>query len=203
MARPIVSDAAEDLYASLGPYTVGDEDQDWHLLLACEAICQAFVEPVAELVSERDGRVPWQILFDPSECPAYALPFLAQFTGSTLTDSMTEAEMRAAIALPEGWLRGTPGAMMQAIQRTLTGSKHVAFIERYTGSAYQLAVRTQISETPDATVTEAAIVAVKPIGIVLDYADISGNTYTEVAAAYTDYDDVEASVSDYSDLLLI
>lgn len=203
MARPVVSSTAEDLYAALGAFTVGDEAQDWALLKATEALCLAFVEPVAELVEERDGRVPWQILFDPELCPVAYLPLLAQFTGSTLTGSMTEAERRAAIALPEGWSRGTRAALIQAIQRTLTGSKNVAFVERYTGSAYKLAVRTQTSETPSEAATLAAILGQKPIGIVLDYDSITGQTYADVDAAYADYAALEADNVDYSEVLLI
>lgn len=203
MARPVVSATAEDLYASLGAYTAGDEDQGWDLLNACEALCSAFVEPVAELVQERDGRVAWEILFDLELAPLAYLPYLAQFVGVTLTSNMSEAEMRAAIQLPEGFRRGTVDAMMQAIQRTLTGSKHVSFQQRFGGSAWALAVRTQTSETPSEAATEAAIISQKPIGIVLDYASIAGATYAEVDAAYADYAAAEADTDDYADLLLL
>lgn len=194
MARPDVSPTAEDLYASLAAYTVGDEDQDWHLLKLCEAIATAFTEPVAELVQEREGRVPWQVLFDPTLCPVEYLPYLAQFVGATLTDSMTEAEKRAAVALPEGWLRGTPAALLAAIKRTLTGAKTVHLDERYTGAAYQLRVRTLATETPSATATEAAILTQKPIGIVLTYAAITGQDWDDLVADHADWD---AVVADY------
>lgn len=203
MARPVVSDTAEDLYASLGAYTVGDEDQDWDLLNVCEAVATAFTEPVAELVSERNGRVSWQVLFDPALCPVEYLPYLAQFTGSTLVDSMSEAEKRAAIELPEGWSRGTPAAMRQAIGRTLTGSKHIYMDERAGGSAYALTIRTQTAETPSATATEAAAVSQKPVGVVLDFAAITGRTYAELDADFADYAAVEAGNADYAEVLLL
>lgn len=194
MTRPAVSPTAEELYASLGAYAVGDEDQDWHLLLFCEALCAAFVEPIAELVSERDGRVPWEGLFSPADCPVEFLPWLAQWTGSTLTSGMTEAEMRAAITLPAGWRRGTLDALTQAVERTLTDSKTVHVDERYGDAAYQLRVRTLATETPDAAATEAAVRSQKPIGISLMYDAIVSQDWDDLVADHSDWD---AVIADY------
>lgn len=196
------SPTALDLYASLGAYTVGDEALGWPLLKVCRAIATVFTEPIAELVAERDGRLPWEVLFDPALCPAAYLPYLAQFVGVTLTSGMTEAEQRAAIVLPEGFRRGTADAIQQAIQRTLIGNKHVAFLERE-GGAYQLGVRTQIAETPDEAATLAAILAQKPIGIVLDYDAIVGATLAEVDAAYPTLQAVDDDNENLAEVLLL
>lgn len=204
MARPVVAATAELLYEALGALTAQDgEDNDWELLRLCDALCSGTFEDIYQLVAEIDDRPGWQVLFDPDECPAVYLPYLAQFAGVELEPDLTEEQQRDKIKLPEGFLRGTRDALIQAIQRTLTGTKHVAFIERYTGSAYQLAVRTQTAETPDEAVTLAAILSQKPVGIVLDYDSITGATYDEVEAAYDDYDDLEASNADYSAVLLL
>lgn len=204
MARPVVGSVAEEVYADLGPFAALDgEDTSWALLKFVDAICSALFQTVDDYASDTDTESGWTIALDPENAPVAALPFIAQFTGTQLTDDMSEAEKREAIKLPAGYRRGSTAAMIQAIARTLTGNKHVAFLERYTGSAYQLGVRTQTAETPDAAITEAAALAAKPVGIVLNYSTITGATYTEVAAAYTDYDDMLASTSDYSDVLLL
>lgn len=202
MSQPDVSPTALDLYDSLGAYRQGDEDTGWQLLLACEAIATAFTEPIAELVAERDGRVPWEILFDPENCPVAYLPYLAQFTGSTLTSSMSEAEMRAAIVLPEGFRRGTPDALIAAVKRTLTGGQTVHLDERWGGEAYQLRVRTLASETPDPAATEAAILTQKPIGIVLTYGAITGQDWADLAADHATWADVVADYGTWAEVPL-
>lgn len=196
MARPEVAETAELVYAELGPYTVGDEDQGWHLLRFVDAICEVLFETIHQLVSDRDDLPGWAILLDPDLCPAPALPYLAQYAGVQLEPSLTEAQQREKIRLPENFKRGTLAAMEQAVKRTLTGTQTVLIEERHDDSAYKLWVRTFAFETPDPDATEAAVLSQKPAGIVLTYEAVTGQTWSDLVADHADWD---AVVSDYAD----
>ncbi len=180
MARPVVGEVAEQIYSELGPYTVGDEESGWHLLKFVEAITGVLFEKIHLLVSDRQNTVGWEVLFDPDTCPAGALPYLAQYVGVTLEPSLTEQQKRDKIRLPENFKRGTRPALIQAVQRTLTGAKTILIDERFGGSAYALRVRTLTGETPNATATQAAVVSQKPGGLVLTYQSVVGQDWNDV-----------------------
>lgn len=196
MDQPEVCQTALELYESLGALTGGDEDNDWHLLLFCDALCSVLVERIDEIAADHDDRPGWQIVFDPSDCPAFALPYLAQFVGVQFAPALTEDQQRTAIKVPEGWQRGTVAAMLSAIQRQLTGAQTVIFREREP-DAYGLAVRTLTSETPDTAAVERAILTQKPIGIVLDYEAIDGMTWDDLVGEYADWNAVGAGFADW------
>lgn len=189
---------AEHLYAAMGRFAEDDDTGD--LLVFCEALC-APAETAFARVSETDEKVAWQDMLDPEAGPAESLPWLAQFVGVEVEPAWTEQETRDAIARPSGWKRGTPGAMREAVQRTLTGDRTVSIFERVGGNAYQLAVRTLTTETPDADATEAAALTQKPIGIVLDFAALVGQAWNDVVADNTDWDEVTTTYATWDDLI--
>lgn len=204
MARPAVSPIAEDLYEALGAWAADDEAQDWALLKFCDVVASMVLEKVDDYFAERSDELPgWRRLLDPENAPAEVLPYLAQFAGVVLEPALTVAQQRQKIATPEGFLRGTPAALIEATKRTLTGAQDVVLLERYTGDAYQLAVRTQVDQTPDADATLAAILTQKPIGIVLDYAAIVGETLAEVDAAYPTLQDIDDDNPTLADVLVL
>ena len=186
--KPEASDAAVELYEALDPpFTQYDEDNDWAALRFCIALTGSDLDLIHELVtiSDDDG-VPWQLLFDPANCPASCLPYLAQYVGARITPDMDEAETRAAIQAPESFLRGTVGAIEALIKRYLTGSKTVIITERYGGFAWRLRVETLAVETPDQAVIEEALRREqKPIGIVLFFNKRSTWTWLEVRTSGT------------------
>lgn len=169
MARPVVSDAAEDLYAALEPaFTQYDEGLDWPALNLCAAFVSGDIDLIYQLVLDSDAGPGWQILLDPDRCPAAFLPWLAQVVGATLRPDMDEAARRAAIKSPEAFGRGTIEAIEAVAKRRLTGTKTVIVEERYTGLAWRLRIVTLEEETPDPALTESEITAEqKPIGILL------------------------------------
>lgn len=197
MARPFVSEVTEDLYSALGALTTGDEANDWPLLKFCEALAGTTAEPIAQLVSDRD-QPGWQIVFDPDNAPVWVLPYLAQFVGVTLLPSDSEARQREKIALPEQFKRGTPAAMLAAVQATLTGGQTILMDEFFGGSAYALRIRTLESETPDEAATEAAAISQKPIGIILTYAAVDGQDWSDVASKHTDWQEVSDTYGSWS-----
>jgi hypothetical protein len=197
VARPVVSAAAEELYEALdSTFTEPDEGLDWPLLKFIDAITIGPLAQIHGFVTEDDGTPGWSIVLDPNNAPVDVLPWLAQFVGAVLRPDMTEEQRRAAIIDPEVFARGRPAAVAQVAGRRLTGSKTILFDERYTGSAWQMRIRTFLSETPDPALTEAEIRAEqKPIGIVLTYAAIEGQDWLDLR---TDHATWTAVMADYA-----
>lgn len=110
----------------------------------------------------------WRRMLDPTRCPAWALPWVAQLVGSPNLAGLTEAQQRAVVVDSPTLRRGTPAAIRAAAQMHLTGSAEVYIAERV-DSAYTLLVQTHTSQTPDPDLVEAAVRAAKPAGLVLTY----------------------------------
>lgn len=174
MAAPTTHRTTDELYEQLDPIAKwqtstdrnADETNDWPLLRLCEAVTKPYQE-LDDIAG--DGDLPgWAALLDPDLTPVWALPWLAQLVGVRLTVGASEAVQRAEVTTAAGWRRGRPASIVAAVQATLTGTKDVRIVERWT-SAYTLLVLTIPSETPDEAVTLAAIISQKPAGIVLEY----------------------------------
>jgi hypothetical protein len=193
--KPEASDAALEIYAALDPaFTQFDEAHGWATLHFCSALTSGNLDLIYEIVNDRDSGPGWQILLDPDECPAVALPYLAQFVGARLTPSMTEAEQRAAIANPEGFGRGTPAAIVAVAKRRLTGTKTVLLVEFYTGLAYRMKIVTLGGETPDPDATLADILREqKPIGIRLFFNTSPDWTWAELVVEEATWADATAT----------
>jgi hypothetical protein len=182
----------------MGAFTIGD---DGSLASFCEALGCALMGRVDELVADHDGRPGWQPVFDPDSCPSYALPYLSQFVGTELESRLTEADQRQAIRVPAGWGRGTRQAMIEAVQRTLTGTKNVSVLERYGDDAYALAVRVLASEQAvSPSETERAALSQKPIGLSLTYLVEGGETWDDLTGRFSTWDDVTSSGETWFDV---
>lgn len=143
----------------------------------------------------------WDQVLNADETPDYALKYTAQFGGVKAQPSWTTAQLRAEVTSPSGFGRGTPAAMIQAIQRTLTGDKAVLMIERNNGEAYQLFIRTLTSETPNEAFTLQAILTQKPAGIALDYDAFSGQTFATLDASYASFNAADTDYSSFDEML--
>jgi hypothetical protein len=119
----------------------------------------------------------WSLLMDVNRCPPEALGWLGQFVGVRIPTGLTDAQQRQWIKDRRGFRRGTPAAMIAAVQDTLTGTKAVKMIER-DGDPYNLTLTTTTSETPDANRTLAAILSQKPAGITLNKTSVVTGTQT-------------------------
>lgn len=169
MARPIVSDFTERIYQTLGPIVRRDEETGWVSLHVAESLGR-IVDPTFQIIRDLPGRPGWSSVMDPTLAPASHLPWLAQFVGVSFdTVSVTEAQQRQRIEDREGWRRGRPAALIDAVSRTLTGAQQVTLQERYLNDAYRLRVVTFTDQTPDAAETLAAILRQKPAGLILTY----------------------------------
>jgi hypothetical protein len=202
-APPPASAAALELYEGLGPaFTQNDEAFGWAALKLCGALVTRNIDLIYEIVTDSDSGPGWQILLDPSRCPAICLPFLAQFVGARLTPAMTVEQQRDAISNPEGFGRGTPAAMVAVTKRRLTGTKTVLLLERYTGLAYRTKILTLESETPEPAETLADLkLQQKPIGIRLFFNTSPDSTWAEVLEEKTTWKKVEEGWATWGDLV--
>jgi hypothetical protein len=167
MVRPVVSVAAEDIYAGLGPWAEADgEETGWALLHLCEALTWQGLQPIyTYALPDPDGNLGWSILFDVDRIPAEAMGYLAQYIGVALPAGNDRAQNQDLIVNRPGWKRGRPDTITSAVQTTLTGSKRITLLERDT-SAYHATIQTYSHQTPDPAATEAVIADVKPGGLI-------------------------------------
>lgn len=136
------------------------------------------LDDVDELLAPTDGG--WPAVFDLDLTPMPA--WLGQLGGTIVPGGMTLEQQRAYVRDRPAWRRGTPGAMVAAVQQLLTGTKRVELIER-DGSPWRLTIRVW---APEATgVTEEQIIAAaatqKPVGLVIIGAEIAVVTLDHIA----------------------
>lgn len=196
MARPVVTASAEDLYSRLGPWhrqaeEIGSATDRWDLLELCESIMGRLQE-VQDIVRDSDDGPGWSNVLDVDRAPSGWLAWLAQFDGTRLEAGLDDDSQRARIKSTDGFKRGTPGAIVGAAQQYLTGTKTVFLIERH-GSPWRLTVATMAGETPDPSAVERAVLAQKPVGIVLSVTIVAGGDFNTLRDTHTDFNDVTAT----------
>jgi hypothetical protein len=200
MARPVVSPLSEQFYERLEPYTLEEERLDYPLLTFV-AGASKMTDEVAEWVLDSALGVGWSGIYDLPRTPTRALAYLAQFAGVRLRSGMPDLTQRERIRSTDGQRRGTFEAFSAAAKQYLTGTKYTIINERQGASAYRVAVRTLVSETPDSALVLAALLEQKPGGLILDYATTTGQTYDAVLAAFDTYSAVNTSYQNYGTLL--
>jgi hypothetical protein len=189
------------LYGMLAPLAQKDPVAGWSLLILVNAIGLEY-QLVEDWVRDSPDGPGWSLLMDLDRCPPEALPWLGQFVGVRVPTGLNDAQARAWVASTDGFRRGTPAAMRGAAQATLTGDKLVVFTERFNGDAYALDVATYVDQTPDPALTERALIAQKPGGIVMTYRASPGQDYGIVDATNVDYAAVHAKYPSYQALLV-
>lgn len=198
MPAPVVSDLAEAFWRDLGYHAEDDEAEDYALLIFCSAQMLP-LEPVYEIVRERDDSPPWGILFDVDEAPAWALPYLSMYPGVVLEPGMSEEQQRNEIREPTGWRRGQTASIKIAGQRTLTGTKRVIVRPRTPEVGIHF-IRTLIGETPDPARTEAVLRSALPAWELLDYEAMVGVTVEDIAASFKSVEALTAAFKSVEDL---
>jgi hypothetical protein len=199
VTRPVVSDLTEEFYSALGWWAKEDEAKEWALLKVAAAWIETLLDPVYEVVRERDSQPGWAILLDPENCPARSLPYLAQYVGAVLTPEMDEAQQRAEIKEPTSWKRGQLPSIKLVGQRGLTGTKRVIVRSR-TPSVGHHFIRTLASETPNPEREEATLRAALPAWEALDYEAMVGVTVEDVAASWKSVEALTAAFKSVEDL---
>lgn len=167
-----------------------------------DGIAAMFAEVESLAREDDDGNPPWSQIMNPEIATSiYSLLWVAQIAGVRVPVGMEIEDMREFIELAESRRRGTPAYMAEIAQRYLTGLKTVVMFERVDGNAYRLRITTRSDETPDPDAVEAALRAVKPAGIVLEYDAVDGVTWDEaihtwnsISASTLTWDDTEDEI---------
>jgi hypothetical protein len=204
----IPTSVSEILFDMLAPYAYADTENDDALFELCQGIGAMFNDfGVARDELMEVGEDVYRIapgfsqIIDIDRVPESYLDWLAQFVGVRILPSITLlAEKKAYVQGTPSQLRGGPDAMVDAVKRTLTGTKTVFMIERQ-GSAWRLAVTTLSSETPDPSLTAYVAGLQKPAGVIMTVSQITGGNYAALLGTHTDYNDVTASFTDYNDVV--
>jgi len=167
------------MYDAMQPLTWADESLGWPMLWYFKAIAYNYHEPYEFAVDPG-----WELALNVDEVPSWWLNWLAQFVGIpvltfALLDSQTK---RNTIKDAPGWHRGTLAAMINAAKGTLSGNQTVICYERYNPTvsgdqAYHITFITYQSETPNQSVTLAALMAAKPGGIQLSLLSRAGQIW--------------------------
>lgn len=188
----------DSIYEALGRFR--EDDTSGHLHDFIEAL-GTDLDQIDSIVGEGENDEPtWTATFDLDRAPTSVLPWLAQFVGVQVTPSMSDTDVRAAIRLPAGYSVGTHPAILTGIQRMLTGTKRVVIRTR-TPDAGTLYIRTLSSETPDPAAVQREIRNnLMPWHLTLDYQAVSGISYIDLAAMFTDYDDLAAADLTYDEV---
>jgi Phage tail protein (Tail_P2_I) len=198
---------AARLYDALAPLAIVDDENEWALLVYCNALGAMF-QPIEDLVRDSPEGPGWSALLDLDRCPDDALAWLAQFVGVRLLAGSTPDADRARIASTDGFRRGTVAAMIGAARATLTGAGVVVLRERdhdpadTPAYAYYLTVITYADETPDPAATARALGAQKPGGLVLDYRTATGQDWQSVKTRYATWGAVMAAYATWGAVLI-
>lgn len=148
--------------ARFAPINVGDG--------TLTALITAIMRPgefFETLSQQTDAHGPWAIIFDPYEAPASILSWLQQIPGIRRVPADTEAQQRARIAAAAGYYRCTPRAAVEELQLVLAGTKTV-LIGLHVPDEWHYMIGTLATETPDAAAVERAVVAQKPVGMIVE-----------------------------------
>ena len=181
--KPTSGSFADDLYQSLAPLMGQDEQYGWHGAIYIAGIGALFQEFRDLSQASEGGEDAWHTILDPDLIPAKYLPWLAQWVGVRLSvvGDLTEpaTDERNQIKAHNNFQRGTTPAIIAAIQRVLTGTKHVTLNERYGGNAYRQNVIVYDYEVPDPSAVLPAYLSQKPGGITYTLSIVAGETWDE------------------------
>lgn len=193
MPAPALESFAAALYSGLAPMAWDDPNQGYALALYLAGIGEMF-QIVEDLSRDQvvDGKTlpGWSQAMDINRAPDEALPWLGQFVGVQVNVGMNPDDQRQQIRDVSGWKRGTRAALFGAPAPYLTGSKTVIFRERFP-DAYSFEVITYTAETPDPASVLAALIAVKPAGLVMTYNVLDGQDWQLVKDTYATWQDVK------------
>lgn len=206
MTRPVVHAAAEQVYRLLPDFmrSADEVDQVDYTALRYVAGASVGLERASDFLTivDPDTSVTGTCeLVNAAACPRPYLGWLGWLVGVDIT-GIADPFVRVAIGNAAATQRrGSKGSIRDAVQRTLTGSKSCRVYWNLSGTEpYLLTVITITSQTPDETAALEAAFTEKPAGMELELQVVTGTTYAEIAANFTDYAEVAATFPTYTDM---
>lgn len=202
MTQPAVGYMTQKMYDAIKQWHTDDAENGWAGLRFCQAVCEAGLEIVATLSRDTTNGPGWSALLDLNRCPIEDLPYLAQFRGVQIPGGLSPEAQRAVILSQPSAARGRPATIIAAVKQTLSGSQHIALVERDT-SPYHATIQVYQVQVVDEALTLAAIAANKPAGLIIDLEIIQGPTYGETKQplpADPNYGDREGYFPTYGDI---
>lgn len=196
MPAPAPDTVAQEILDALAPMLYNDVGDNLATYLT--SIANVGIQEVEDYASDDPvtGAIGWSMVIDIDRAPDVALPWLAQFVGVVLDEGLTLAQQRQQIIDAANWKRGTPQALKDAPKPFLTGTKSVIFRERFGGSG-KLTVITYTSETAISAKVLAALMAVKPAGIVLNYEVHDGQDFQSLLTNHPTFANVFSSYTTF------
>lgn len=232
---PVVAAATTEIYNDLGApfaeFGAGDAFNGYPLL--------RFLDGIGQLLQRGDdlsfddlstGAPGWSVLLDPTRCPAYALPWLAQFVGVRFDpeSQVTAAAQRQALLAEQPWQRGTVAAIQAAAAQWLQAGQQALVYERDTGP-YHFSVVLRLGALAPATFAQtaatyptfadrtaarstfatpaypqaqvaAAITGAKPAGLTYSLSIVAGPTFAQTLTGLPTFADRLATVPTFADI---
>lgn len=202
MPLPAMGTWATDLYARLGPLTDQDAALGYPLANYVATIGDIYFQEIEDLARDKaNGQPGWAAAMDPDQASLNGLGWLGQLVGVRLrSEDTTQAQDVSWVKAEAGFKRGSPAAIIAALQPLLTATKHVVLVERVGGNAYAVEIQLILTEIPAGTKWRVytAALAQKPAGIIMTFNPAITQTYTQMKAANATYTIAKATYVDYT-----
>lgn len=171
-----------------------------------QAVGSMFAE-VESFCDDADGSLSWSKMFDPTRCPAIALPYLAQWVGEILPVGLSEAQSRQWIEDNPSAMRGTFYGIARGAQRTLDqGSTQTVLLwpahkQDGTADLDYVSMITFADQTPDPSATLASAQSLAPFDVMIDYLCLGETTWSVIDTSFTSWGDVSAWATSWAEVL--
>jgi hypothetical protein len=190
----------EHWYDEFGVVQPGDEQAGWPLLTLLAGMGVAF-GPLHDLVRDTDEGPGWSPLLDPARAPAWALPWLAQLAGVTLTPGAPRRRVARGDHQPARVSPRHPAGDRRRDRADADRRPAVTLRER-DGGPWLITVITYTAETPDPAAAERAARSQKPAGLLMTFRVDPGWRRRQLEATYSTrtVGDIEAAFATVGDL---
>lgn len=204
MTVPVVHKAAEQAYRLLPDFMrTSDANHNYAALKLIAAGSVALEKPLDFLtIVDPDTSVTGTCeLVNSQAAPRAFLGWLGWLLGID-TSVIPDADVRDSLTnASAAQRRGSSGAILNAVQRTLTDSKYARCFTNFSGTEpYLITVITLISETPDEVATLEAAWGEKPAGMDLVLQTVDGATWNIIVGAFDTWADAVAGNETWNDL---
>lgn len=205
MTAPILHPAAEQVYRLLPDYAqAADEGADWTLARFTGAAAVGLEKPneFLTLVDPDTSVTGTCELVNAAAVPRAYLAWLGWLVGVD-TSVIPDADVRDAVgSAADTQRRGAAGSIVEAVQRTLTGSRTVWVYSNVSGvDPYLITVLTLTAETASTPASLAAAQSEKPAGVDLELLTVAGSTWILANATYATWNAVVAAKATWTALV--